>query len=90
MSEQKNDITQDSNKNVTSDIKLRFGCANNVGVSAWAEELQITLPKPGKISKIKSSSTTMSEVLFKISMLSPPQSLNYKNVGGRGAAYCRQ
>ena len=55
MSEKKNDKTQDSNKNVTSDIKLRFGCANNVGVSAWAEELQITLPKPGKISKIKSS-----------------------------------
>ena len=26
---------------------FRFGCANNVGLSVWGEELQITLPKPG-------------------------------------------
>jgi len=26
---------------------IRFGCANNVGLSVWGEELQITLPKPG-------------------------------------------
>ena len=29
-------------------MKLRFGCANNVGISSWAEQLQITLPKPGR------------------------------------------
>ena len=28
---------------------FRFGCANNVGLSVWGEELQITLPKPGEI-----------------------------------------
>lgn len=38
----------DKNRVVTSAMKLRFGCANNVGISSWAEQLQITLPKPGR------------------------------------------
>ena len=29
----------------------RFGCANDVGISPWDEELQITLPKPGQKTK---------------------------------------
>ena len=30
---------------------VRFGCANDVGISPWREELQITLPKPGQKTK---------------------------------------
>ena len=27
---------------------IRFGCSNQVGYSTWGEDLQITLPKPGR------------------------------------------
>ena len=31
-------------------VLFRFGCANDVGISPWGEELQITLPKPGSVN----------------------------------------